>query len=204
METHGYHLFQDKTYMAKFAYTENGNVKQVHDSLPTNWGRYSNFYLLENDIQFLNSIGWYKVKTVTPSYDYDKQKLGAFKYTFEDNVIIQTNEVINLEPEPQPEVVVEKTEEELEQERILEQLALKKENEERLEREWNVVRTQRDQLMAEGDWKYQRYQRETRLGIETTDNLTYIDEYMQALANITTQENPYMIVWPELKSKDSE
>ena len=58
---------------------------------------------------------------------------------------------------------------------------------------------QRDQLMRDNDWRYLRYQRQTRAGITPTDDLIKLDQYMQALADVTAQQDPYNIVWPSLE-----
>lgn len=63
--------------------------------------------------------------------------------------------------------------------------------------QWELVRHNRDQLMKEFEWRYIRYDREVRLGLTPTDNIVQLDTYMQALADITQQEDPYNIVWPD-------
>jgi hypothetical protein len=75
---------------------------------------------------------------------------------------------------------------------ITEQLAVEKR-----EMKWTEVRKQRDELMAEMDWRILRYQREVRLELQSTDDITVLDQYMQSLADITNQEDPFNIVWPE-------
>lgn len=189
--------------MANFAYTENGQVKEVYDTLPKNWGRYSNFYLLKDDTSFLNSIGWYKIRIQETEYNSNTQKRGKLQFKLENDVVIQSYEIIDLEVQPEPEVV-EKTEEQLAEEAIAAQAELERAAKEEWDRAWAVVRKTRDALMSENDWRYQRYDRETRLELTTTDSIQYLDEYMQALANITDSESPYDIDWPKLKPKDSE
>ena len=61
---------------------------------------------------------------------------------------------------------------------------------------WNNVREKRDSLMAMFDWRYLRYNRETRLGVTPTDDILKLDEYMKALADITQQQDPFNIEWP--------
>lgn len=61
---------------------------------------------------------------------------------------------------------------------------------------FNEIRTIRDELMSKVDWRYQRYNRELRLGLETTDSIEVLDAYMQALADITTQQDPFNVSWP--------
>lgn len=58
------------------------------------------------------------------------------------------------------------------------------------------IRIIRDELMSKFDWRYQRYNREARLGLPTSDSIEKLDEYMQALADITTTPDPFNITWP--------
>jgi hypothetical protein len=60
------------------------------------------------------------------------------------------------------------------------------------------VRLKRDSLISEMSWRYERHASEIRLGIETTDSIEALDEYAQALREITDQEGfPSVIDWPE-------
>ena len=79
----------------------------------------------------------------------------------------------------------------------VEQLAA--EEQARIQNQWSLVRARRDQLMRDNDWRYVRYQRQTRAGTAPTDDLTKLDQYMQSLADITAQQDPYNIVWPNLE-----
>lgn len=59
------------------------------------------------------------------------------------------------------------------------------------------VKTKRDQLIANVDWRYVRYAREKRLGIALHDDLTKLDTYVQELADITQQPGyPDNVTWP--------
>ena len=61
---------------------------------------------------------------------------------------------------------------------------------------WDRVREKRDQLIADFEWRYTRYNRHARLALDQIDDLTKLDNYTQALADITNQEDPSAIVWP--------
>ena len=63
---------------------------------------------------------------------------------------------------------------------------------------WAQIRLLRDQKIQELDWRYNRYNRLTRLSLTQIDDLTKLDTYAQALADITKQSDPYNIVWPTL------
>lgn len=60
------------------------------------------------------------------------------------------------------------------------------------------IRAKRDILMARADKLVMRYHRETRLGVPHVFELDRIDTYIQALADITNQDNLWNITWPEL------
>lgn len=65
-----------------------------------------------------------------------------------------------------------------------------------LERKWQEVRTQRDYILSLLDWRFLRYQSQTRLNITLTDNIEILDTYAQSLRDITLQSDPYNIQWP--------
>jgi len=58
------------------------------------------------------------------------------------------------------------------------------------------VRYERDMRMKDFEWRYVRYERQTRLGLPTTDNIEALDKHMQDLADITLTEDLNNIVWP--------
>ncbi|MCW4628294.1 MULTISPECIES: phage tail assembly chaperone [Marinomonas] len=61
------------------------------------------------------------------------------------------------------------------------------------------ARAQRDALLEQFTWRYERHAREARLGIETTDSLSALDAYAQALADVPQQAGfPTTIEWPAL------
>jgi hypothetical protein len=52
-------------------------------------------------------------------------------------------------------------------------------------------------MISSFDWRILRHQRELRLGITPTDSIESLDKYMQDLADITKQSDPFNISWPE-------
>lgn len=68
----------------------------------------------------------------------------------------------------------------------------------RLAKQWKLVRQQRDARMRAFSWRYERHARELRLGFTPTDDLAKLDQYMQSLADITKQDDPFRIQWPEI------
>jgi len=63
---------------------------------------------------------------------------------------------------------------------------------------WAQIRHVRDIKLSELDWRYNRYHRLERLGLDQIDDLNKLDEYSQALADITKQPDPSNIVWPSI------
>lgn len=161
--------------MAKFAYVENGIVDSVYDELPTNWKNISNFYTLEEDQR--KQYGWYSVESTPFPFDPSTQILGQEIYTFDGDRVIASYEILSAPPLPPTP-----SSEELEKLKIEEQ--------------WAMVRRLRDDAMSAFEWRYSRYYRQERLGQPTTDKIQDMDDYMDALANITKQENPFDITWP--------
>ena len=66
----------------------------------------------------------------------------------------------------------------------------------------NVARSQRitrDQLIKEVQWRFERYARLQRMGQPQVDDIAKLDTYVQALADITSQEGwPFNVQWPVL------
>ena len=60
------------------------------------------------------------------------------------------------------------------------------------------IRARRDVLLARADNLLNRYFREERLGMPHVFELSAIDTYMQALADITKQEDLFNVEWPTL------
>lgn len=64
---------------------------------------------------------------------------------------------------------------------------------------WAEVRENRDEKIKEVEWRVMRNMSETRQGVDTTDNITDLDTYVQALRDITSSTtNPIEVVWPTL------
>jgi hypothetical protein len=155
--------------MSSWAYVENNEVLEIHMMLPQSWKHISNLYLLENDLDFLRSLGWYPIVQNTISYDPTKQELSPPRFVIDNTVVYEIRDIIDMPVIP---------------EEIL------------INQQWKLIKEQRDQLMIQNDWRYSRYSREIRLGLTPTDTLETIDNYMQALADITKQTDPFNITWP--------
>jgi hypothetical protein len=60
------------------------------------------------------------------------------------------------------------------------------------------IRARRDVLLSRADGILSRYFREERLGLPHVFELSAIDAYMQALADVTKQEDLFNVEWPTL------
>lgn len=78
-------------------------------------------------------------------------------------------------------------------------IQLIKENTAFVDRLWEAIRIKRDRFMRDNEWRYNRHHREVRLGLTPTEELSSLDEYMQALADVTKQADPVNIAWPVIK-----
>ena len=58
----------------------------------------------------------------------------------------------------------------------------------RVENQWETIRIQRNELLAECDW--------TQLSDIPTETKSIWSEYRQSLRDITSQTNPFNITWP--------
>lgn len=71
---------------------------------------------------------------------------------------------------------------------------------ETLAKQWERIRTIRDNTIKNNEWRVTQHLSEVRLGLPPTEDLRDIDLYMQALRDITKQSDPTNIVWPVLAS----
>lgn len=63
---------------------------------------------------------------------------------------------------------------------------------------WAQIRSKRNELLKDVEWRVRRNLNQQRLGITPTDRIEKLDEYMQGLRDITLQEDPNYITWPPL------
>ncbi len=62
------------------------------------------------------------------------------------------------------------------------------------------IRQRRDFLINSVEWRVRRFQDELALGLEPTEDIIPILEYIQALRDVPQQENfPHDVVWPKLE-----
>jgi hypothetical protein len=172
--------------MANYAFVENNKVVGVYDLLPKNWKNVSNFYLLSDEE--LAIFNWYRLIKVVPEYTPETQRLGNPTHEFNNGLAYEIFPVLDIEiPIIQESVKYQPTEQDIEYQR---QLAI--------DNEWIKIRQTRDELMKNFEWRYTRYHRQSRLGITTTDAIEELDAYMQQLADITEQSDPFAVQWPTI------
>lgn len=157
--------------MANYAFIENGNLEGLYDTLPINWRNISNFYLLSDD-EIVN-YGWKKIIKPVLDYNPETHYLGNTDYYVLGTEVYERIAIVQIPPAPSSQEVT----------KILSQ--------------WEEVRKLRDQKMNEFQWRYSRYERYIRLGLPPIDNIEAMDNYMQSLADITTQQDPFNLIWPE-------
>ena len=59
------------------------------------------------------------------------------------------------------------------------------------------VRRERDIRIKDIQWRIERNQRESRLGLELTDSTQILDQYIQDLCNVPEQVGfPFEVEWP--------
>lgn len=60
-----------------------------------------------------------------------------------------------------------------------------------------AVRAERDAKIYAVAWRVERYHRQVRLGLTTTDDIAVLDAYIQALCDVPEQEGfPGSVTWP--------
>jgi len=69
----------------------------------------------------------------------------------------------------------------------------------RIELEWKGVRALRNKFILDVEWKISRALSQQRMGLPVTDNIAALDNYIQALRDITNQSDPYNVIWPTLE-----
>ena len=156
--------------MTVYANLVNGQVLGVYDLLPKTWNGHTNFDKQSaEDSSFMRQNNFRKIIRDTTAYDSASHQMSEFPtYSVVDDEVYEHRE-ISVKPLPQPP-----TREEL----------------------LTAIRKQRDQLMSEFEWRYVRHARQQRLGLAASDDIVRMDQYMQALADITDQTDLDNLIWP--------
>ena len=160
--------------MAEYALIEDGQITELAGELPDSWRNVSGLQAMRNDEEFLAKLGWVKIKKTEVALNPFTQSLGPPRYIVqEDGSVVQENDVITHEQEIQAQYIPS-------------QLT------------WEEVRSRRAALMSAMSYRYERWQRNDRLGLPQVDNLDEMDTYMQKLADVTTEfAETRDIIWPQ-------
>lgn len=176
--------------MSRYAYVQNNEIKEIHYDLPQSWKNISNFRNLANYPNELENLGWKVIQKDTTPFDNKEYKIVSTEYELKNGNVVEKNilEAIPVVTLFQPPVLT--VEEIKEQERLMQERFT--------EEQWSNIRYMRDTAIKDVQWRYERYYRNERLGIEQTDSIQALDTYVQALADVTKQQDPFSITWPKL------
>lgn len=156
--------------MTVYANLVDGEVKGVYYNIPKFWNGQNHFDILcKNDVDYMKQNGFVKIIHDTTPYDPSTHRMSDFPtYSVINGEVYEYRAITEIPP------IIPPTREQL----------------------LESIRIERDKLMREFEWRYVRYERQVRLGITPTDDITLMDAYMQSLADITTREDLTNIVWP--------
>ncbi len=159
--------------MTVYANVVNNEVKGVYDLIPKFWNGINNFNTrCQGDENFMRENGFVKIIRDTTFFDPLTHRMSDFPtYTVENGEVYEHRE-ISIIPVVEP----------MSREELLVN-----------------IRIERDKLMDDFEWRYTRYDRQVRMGIVPTDSLEKLDAYMQALADVTLQDDLNNIIWPSFQ-----
>ena len=179
--------------MANFARIENNSIIGVYENLPINRENISNFSVYADDEEVLNNFGWHKIQKITPDYNNETHSLGDAYHWIEHGKVYESYKIeektLNAENPTSFNVLTNDN-------FLFQSLGLRQGFGYSNNDPWDLVREERDRTILNFEWRYMRYAREIRLGITPTDDIQRMDAYIQALADITNQEDPNNIIWP--------
>jgi hypothetical protein len=137
-------------------------IRHIFDVEPTQWDADNYCYARRLTDEQVTHFGVHKKQIVTPPYhDPATQSLDEGPAVLVDGVWTQNYIVSDLSAD---------------------------ESAAKVGAQWNVIRAERNKLLANCDW--------TQLPDASADAAAWAT-YRQALRDITTQANPFAIVWPE-------
>lgn len=83
----------------KYALVENNVVTETHEVLPHCWRNISGLDLSRDNIEFLNSVGWYETEANTQfTYDSSTNFITDYTYEFANNRVVATP-VVDIIPQ---------------------------------------------------------------------------------------------------------
>lgn len=85
--------------MAKWALVENNIVILHRDQLPENWRNHSGLNLSENNLEFLNSLGWYEIEVEEIDYDSTRYRVSGHTFSFNGIKVIAHSQLQEIVPQ---------------------------------------------------------------------------------------------------------
>lgn len=153
--------------MTVYANLVDGELKGVYDLIPEKWNDIDNFHIkCKVDQNFMRENGFVKIVRDVTPYNPETHKMSDFPWYTVENGEVIEHRDIFEIPIPTREDLLV------------------------------GIRFERDQRIKDFEWRYDRYNREVRMGVTPTDTLEALDAYVQALADITEQEDLNNIQWP--------
>lgn len=83
--------------MAEWVYVENNQIIEYHGALPKSWRNISG--LDKASVDYLKTIGWFKVEKNHPSFDPETQKSEGYSYQIFSDHVLETLEIVSLTQE---------------------------------------------------------------------------------------------------------
>lgn len=81
--------------MATYVYVENGQIVEMHDSLPECWRNVSNFYA--TTVEERKQLGWFNVtKDIPPEFNPPETQLSDPTYTITADAVIESYTLTNI------------------------------------------------------------------------------------------------------------
>ena len=140
-------------------------VRHIHDVEPTRWDEDNYCRVAKLTPEQVGHYGVHQLKLITPPYfDPATQMREEGPALLVDGVWVQNYIVSELDPEVSAA---------------------------KIEAQWNVVRDQRNVLLASTDWTQL-----TDVALTNTQTADWAT-YRQALRDVTLQTDPFAIVWPD-------
>lgn len=91
--------------MAEWVFVEDGQIKEYHDVLPTNWRHVSGLNLSSDNLLFLKDLGWLPVTKVCPPYDPGIQQIGGYNYVINESDVTEAAYIVDLPSTHQPQLI---------------------------------------------------------------------------------------------------
>jgi len=154
---------------ACWVFIEDGIIKERQEFLPVNWGNITNLYLSENDLDYLKSLGWYKVTPRYSSYDNKTSRIQHYEYSIEGDNVFEIN------------IVVPRAEADMQ---------------ERYDLFMSDLRKERDKRLAETDWTQLQDVKDSHTDTWNNSWATYRNSLRNITNSFNNYSDIGEIIWP--------